>query len=95
MTLWRVLVMAVLKQGLDCDYDRPLGELVNHHQVVRKMLQHGFLDDWTYAVRTLQDNVSLVTPALLQELNALLVREGHAVAGKPPGGDLDGQWHSD
>ena len=32
MTLWRVLVMAVLKQGLDCDYDR-LGELVNHHQV--------------------------------------------------------------
>ena len=31
MTLWRVLVMAVLKQGLDCDYDR-LGELVNHHQ---------------------------------------------------------------
>ncbi len=23
MTLWRVLVMAVLKQGLDCDYDDP------------------------------------------------------------------------
>ena len=31
MTLWRVLVMEVLKQGLHCDYDR-LGELVNHHQ---------------------------------------------------------------
>ncbi len=27
--------------------------------LVRKMLQHGFLDDWTYSVRTLQDNVSL------------------------------------
>ena len=79
MTFWRVLVMAVLKQGLDCDDDR-LGELVNHHQVVRKMLRHGFLDDWTYSVRTLQDHVTLVTPALLQELNALLVR---------------GQWHSD
>ncbi len=93
MTLWRVLVMAVLKQGLDCDYDR-LGELVDHHQVIRKMLQHGFLDDWTYSVRTLQDNVSLVTPALLQELNALLVREGHAVAGKPPGTALDGRVDS-
>ena len=93
MMLWRVLVMAVLKQGLDCDYDR-LGELVNHHQVVRKVLQHGFLDEWTYSVRTLQDNVSLVTPALLQELNALLVREGHAVAGKPPGGALDGRVDS-
>ena len=56
------------------------------------MLQHGFLDDWTYSVRTLQDNVSLVTPALLQELNALLVREeGHAVAGKFPGAALDGR----
>ena len=62
--------------------------------VVRKMLQHGFLDDWTYSVRTLQDNVSLVTPALLQELNALLVREGHAVAGKFPGAALDGRVDS-
>ena len=45
-------------------------------------------------MRTLQDNVSLVTPALLQELNALLVREGHAVAGKPPGTALDGRVDS-
>ena len=58
------------------------------------MLQHGFLDDWTYSVRTLQDNVSLVTPALLQELNALLVCEGHAVARKPPGTALDGRVDS-
>ncbi len=28
MTLWRVLVMAVLKQGLNCDYDRPPGSCV-------------------------------------------------------------------
>ena len=58
------------------------------------MLQHGFLDDWTYSVRTLQDNVSLVTPVLLQELSALLVREGHAVAGKSPGAALDGRVDS-
>ena len=90
MTLWRVLVMAVLKQGLDCDYDR-LGELVNHHRVVRQLLQHGYLDEGTYSVRTLRDNVSLVTPVLLRDLNALLVREGHAVVGKPPG---TAQWHS-
>ena len=74
MTLWRVLVMAVLKQGLDCDYDR-LGELVNHHRVVRQLLQHGYLDEGTYSVRTLRDNVSLVTPVLLRDLNTLLVRE--------------------
>ncbi len=38
--------------------------------------------------------MSLVTPALLQELNALLVREGHAVAGKRLGGTLDGRVDS-
>ena len=38
--------------------------------------------------------MSLVTPALLQELNALLVREGHAVAGKFPGTALDGRVDS-
>ena len=32
--------------------------------------------------------------ALLRELNALLVREGHAVAGKPPGAVLDGRVDS-
>ncbi len=37
----------------------------------------GFWMTGRNSVRTLQDNVSLVTPALLQELNALLlVREG-------------------
>ncbi len=32
MTLWRVLVMAVLKQGLWIVTTTRLGELVNHHQ---------------------------------------------------------------
>ena len=50
------------------------------------MLQHGFLDDGTYSVRTLQDHVSLVTPALLQELNALLVRAmAFGLAERDPG----------
>ena len=61
-----------------------LGEWVNYHKMVRQMLQHGFLDDGTYSVCTLQDHVSLVTPALPRELNVLLVREGHTVAGKAP-----------
>ena len=81
MTLWRVLVMAVLKQGLDCDDDPSGGVGEPSPGVVRKMLQHGFLDDWTYSVRTLQDNMSLVTPALLQELNALAGSGGGSCGG--------------
>ena len=46
--LWRVLVLAVLKQGLGCDYDR-LQELANRRQTVREMLGHS---DGFYAERT-------------------------------------------
>ena len=37
--LWRELVLAILKQGLSCDYDR-LQELANRRQTVREMLGH-------------------------------------------------------
>ena len=30
MELWKILVMGLLKQGLDCDYDR-IGNLADHH----------------------------------------------------------------
>ena len=48
MDLWRVLVLAVAKQGLGCDYDR-LQELANRRQTVREMLGHsdGFYAEWT------------------------------------------------
>ena len=46
--LWRVLVVAVLQQGLGCDYDR-LQELANRRQTVREMLGHS---DGFYAERT-------------------------------------------
>ena len=48
------------------------------------MLQHGFLDGWTYSVRTLQDHVSRATPALLWELNALPGAGGSCGGGKAP-----------
>ena len=48
MDLWRVLVVAVLQQGLSCDYDR-LQELANRRQTVREMLGHS---DGVYAERT-------------------------------------------
>ena len=34
MDYWRILVLGVLKQGLNCDYER-LCELVNYHEKVR------------------------------------------------------------
>ena len=65
--LWRELVLAILKQGLGCDYDR-LQELANRRQTVREMLGHsnGFYAERTshYQLQTLIDNVSLLRPQL-------------------------------
>ena len=66
--LWRELVLAILKQGLGCDYDR-LQELANRRQTVREMLGHSdeFYAERSshYQLQTLIDNVSLLRPQLL------------------------------
>ena len=41
MSLWAVLVLGVVRLGLNCDYDRVM-ELANEHRTLRQMLGHGF-----------------------------------------------------
>ncbi len=84
MDLWRIFVLATLKQGNGCDYDR-LQDLANCHGTVREMLGHSGLDDHRrYEHRTLVRNVSLLTPELLNEINELVVKAGHALFGQEP-----------
>jgi len=82
MSLWKILVMGVLRLDLNCDYDR-LAELVNHHDTVRQMLGHADLfDKAQYNLQTIKDNVCLLTPELLAEINHEIVKAGHALLGK-------------
>ena len=82
MTLWNILVLALLKQGANCDYDR-LHDLANQHRTVREMLGHSGLDDKVrYNYRTLVRNISLLTPELLSGINRLVVEAGHALVGQ-------------
>ena len=84
MDLWRIFVLATLKQGIGCDYDR-LQDLANRHGTVREMLGHSGLDDHhRYEHRTLVRNVSLLTPELLNKINELVVKAGHALFGQEP-----------
>ncbi len=94
MEMWRILVMGVIKQGLGCDFDR-LHELVNQHQTLRQFLGHPKAwDDYQYELQTIVGNVSLMSPELLIEVNALIVESGHAVARKKPGAPLAGRVDS-
>ena len=81
MELWAVLVLALLKQGLKCDFDW-LTELANKHSDVRCLLGLSEFDSAQYfSHRSVVRNVSLLTPELLQELNQLVVREGLQLVG--------------
>lgn len=82
MEQWRILVLGVLRLGLNADYDR-IHELANQHSTLRQMLGHG---DWTdnteYKVQTLKDNLRLFTPDLLDRINQEVVGAGHVLVKK-------------
>jgi hypothetical protein len=64
MELWQVFVLATLKLGLNCDFDR-LQELANHHNTLREMLGHsGWEDPHHYKMQTLIDKTKPTLDAL-------------------------------
>ncbi len=76
MTLWTIFVCGIIRLDLNIDYDR-LHELVNQHVTLRAMLGHNAVDDIHYHLQTIKDNVRLLTPELLDEINQLIVKSGH------------------
>lgn len=94
MHLWRIFVLATLKQGLNCDFDR-LQQYANHHDTVRQMLGHGdWADDTKYPMQTLVDNISLLSAEKLVESSQLVVEHGHEWVKKSPGDALRGRCDS-
>ena len=74
--------MGVLRLSLNCDYDR-LHNLVNNHLTIRQLLGHGVIDDRKrYSLQTLKDNVVLLTPEILDQVNQVVVRAGHELIKK-------------
>jgi hypothetical protein len=82
MEQWRILVLGVVRLGLNADFDR-IHELANQHSTLRQMLGHS---DWTdktdYKVQTLKDNLRLFTPELLDRINQAVVDAGHVLVKK-------------
>ena len=88
MALWQLLVLALLKQGLGCDFDR-LAELASKHADVQAMLGgDGWRDPLRFTVRTVTRNVQLLSAQLLGRINQLVVREGLGLAGWQEGEQL-------
>ena len=84
MEQWRILVLGVLRLGLNADYDR-IQELANQHSTLRQMLGHGdWADKTQYKLQTLKDNLRLFTPEILDRINQEVVDAGHVLVKKSP-----------
>lgn len=82
MDLWKILVMGSLRLNLNLDYDR-LHELVNNHKTIREMFGHGiFESEDTYNLQTIKENVRLLAPEMLCEINKVIVDAGHDLVKK-------------
>ena len=80
MDLWRIFVLGVVKQALNCDYDR-LTHMANYDSLLRQMLGHGGWGegaDPVYHVQTIIDNVGLLSDGVLGKINEVVVAHGHA-----------------
>ena len=81
MTLWKILVLGTLRLNCNWDYDK-VHEIANNHKTLRKMLGHGLEDnEYNYKLQTIRDNVSLLTPEILDKINVAVVKSGHKLLG--------------
>ena len=73
MDLWQILVLGVVRLGLDADWDR-LEHIANYDTLVRQMLgvpaRAWGEDAKVFGHQTLRDNVALLDDELLQQINA-------------------------
>ena len=80
MELWRILTLAIVKVGLNCDYDR-LTHIANYDNLVRQMMRQGSLDH-AYERQTVADNVRQLSAELLVQVHQLLAEAGYDVVRK-------------
>ncbi len=79
MDLWKILVLGTLRLNCNWDFDK-VHEMANNHHKLRQMLGHSETDfESNYALQTIRDNIALLTPAILDEINQIVVKAGHSL----------------
>ncbi len=91
MDLWQILVLGVVRLGLDADWDR-LEHIANYDALVRQMLGVP-ATPWgqeakVFGHQTLRDNVALLDEVVLREINARIAAAGREVFAKKGGAPL-------
>jgi len=87
MELWHILVLSVVRLGLDADYDR-LDDFANHHKLIRQILgvETTCGEGKRFSRQSIKDNVSLLDEETINKINEVVVRAGHKLVKKKDGG---------
>ncbi len=77
MNYWRMFVLLVIKNTLNCKNSRLIA-LANSYLQLRQMLQHGTGNEYSfiYNKQVVQQNLARMSDALILELNPIVVRQG-------------------
>ena len=83
MELWHILVLSVVRLGLDANYDR-LEDFANHHSLIRQIMgvETGLGEGKVFSMQSIKDNVSLLDAETIKKINDLVVKEGHQLVKK-------------
>lgn len=76
---WTIVVLAAVRLGCNLDYDK-LQDLAEQHRTLRLMMGLGdWQEDVDFDWRRIRDNLCLLRPETLQQINQLVVGAGHAL----------------
>ncbi len=84
MGLWEILVLGVMRQGLNTNYDR-IHYLANVDTSMRTVMgveTASSLDKKKYGLTTIKDNLALLDEQTIQEINDIVINYGHRVLKK-------------
>ena len=86
MGLWEILVLAVMRQGLNTNYDR-MHYLANTDSLMRTVMgieKESNLDEnkKKYGLTTLKDNLGLLDEQTIRDVNTIVIDYGHSLLKK-------------
>lgn len=84
MGLWEILVLGVMRQGLNANYDR-MHYYANTDTVMRTVMgieTDDRLNKKEYGLTTIKDNLALLDEQTIDEINDLVINHGHKLLKK-------------
>ena len=77
---WQILVLASVRLGCNLDYDK-LQDLAEQHRALRHIMGIGDWDEvMNLSWRRIRDNVCLLRPETIEQINHEVVQAGHQLA---------------